>query len=88
MRSLFYAVAVALSILLVACGGGGGGSAKTGLEIPVVSVSGIAFDGLISGGSVNIYDFTAGTKGTLLATATTNTLGLYSTSIQIESRPL
>ena len=79
-----------ITILLSGCGGGGGSGSvtKSGLNIPIVTVSGIAFDGLISGGTVSIYDFTNGTKRNQLATTTTDGKGLYNLTIQIESSPV
>jgi hypothetical protein len=78
-------------VFLTACGGGsaGGSSGSTGSTIPSGSVSGITFDGLILGGTVSVYDFTSGTKGAQLGQATTDgTSGLYSLSLQVESRPV
>lgn len=79
-------------VFLTACGGGGGaggGSGSTGSTIPVGSVSGTAFDGLILNGTVRVYDFSTGTKGVLLGQATTDSsAGLYSLSLQVESRPV
>ena len=51
-------------------------------------VSGKAFDGLIIGGKVRVYDFTTGTKAALLAEAVTDNNGLYSISLQLTSRPV
>ena len=79
-------------VFLTACGGGGGsggGSGSTGSTIPVGSVSGISFDGLIINGTVSVYDFTTGAKGALLGQTTSDgTSGLYSLSLQVESRPV
>ena len=76
--------------LLSGCGGGGtpGSSGVTGSTIPVGAVSGTSFDGLVINGTVSVYDFTTGRKGALLAQATTDGQGLYSLSLQIESRPV
>ena len=75
---------------LTACGGGGGGGSTgpTGSTIPVGSVSGTAFDGLILNGTVSVYDFSTGAKGALLGQATTDGNGLYALSLQVESRPV
>ncbi len=76
-------------VFLNACGGGaGGGSGATGSTIPVGSVSGTSFDGLIINGTVNVYDFTTGAKGALLGQTTSDGTGLYSLSLQVESRPV
>ena len=79
-------------IFLTACGGGGGSSVcstcPTGSTVPYGSVSGKAFDGLILNGTVSVYDFSTGTKGALLGQATTDGSGLYSLSLQVESRPV
>jgi len=79
---------VLLGVLLSACGGGGGESAAP-QPIPTASVSGTAVDGLVFNGTISVYDFSTGAKGALLGQATTNiTTGLYSLTIQSESRPL
>jgi hypothetical protein len=77
-------------LLLSGCGGGGtpGSSGVTGSTIPVGAVSGTSFDGLVINGTVKVYDYTAGSKGALLAQATTDAMGLYNLSLQIESRPV
>lgn len=75
-------------VFLTACGGGGGNSSAPP-PVPFGSVSGTAFDGLILNGTVSIYDFSTGAKGALLGQATTDSSsGLYSLSLQIESRPI
>ena len=74
-----------LSALVISgCGGGG----DSGEPVPTGTVSGTTFDGLISEGDVKVYDFSTGRKGALLASATTNELGLYSLSLQAESGPV
>jgi hypothetical protein len=89
MRTLWILI---LSLVLAACGGGGSSGAcdtcSTGSTIPVGSVSGTTFDGLITSGIVTVYDFTAGVKGSQLAQATSDSSGLYSLSLQIETRPI
>ena len=89
MRTLWI---LALSLVLAACGGGGAGSAcdtcVTGTTIPIGSVSGTTFDGRITNGTVTVYDFTTGAKGAQLAQATSDSNGLYSLSLQVESRPI
>ena len=73
-------------VFLTACGGG---SSSMPPPIPFGSVSGTAFDGLILNGTVSVYDFTTGAKGALLGQATTDSSsGLYSLSLQVESRPV
>ena len=56
--------------------------------IPAGLVSGTTFDGLINNGTVSIYDYTAGVKGNLISTTTSNNLGFYSVTLQVDSRPL
>ena len=82
MRAL---IMVAFSFVLTACGGG---TNTPPPPIPNGSVSGLAFDGLLSGGIVRIYDFTTGSKGSLLAQTTSSNIGFYSVSLQVESRAL
>ncbi len=83
-RALLFSLA-----FLAACGGAGsGGSPSTGSTIPVGVVAGTAFDGLILGGTVSVYDFTTGAKGALLGQITSDGNGLYSLSLQVESRPV
>jgi hypothetical protein len=81
-----------ISVFLSACGGGGSagsaGGNPSGLSIPVGSVSGIGFDGLLINSDISIYDFTSGTKGALLGHAVSDTSGLYKISLQSESRPI
>jgi len=73
-------------VFLTACGGG---SSSMPPPVPFGSVSGTAFDGLILNGTVSVYDFTNGVKGALLGQATTDSSsGLYSLSLQVESRPV
>jgi hypothetical protein len=91
MRTLWI---LALSLVLAACGGGGGGAGSacdtcpTGSSIPIGSVSGTTFDGRITNGTVTVYDFTTGAKGAQLAQATSDSSGLYSLSLQVETRPI
>ena len=79
-------------VFLTACGGGAGGgsgsTSPTGSTIPVGIVSGTSFDGLIINGTVSVYDFTTGAKGALLGQTTSDGTGLYSLSLQVESRPV
>jgi hypothetical protein len=83
------------SLLVISgCGGSGsssgaaGSNRPTGSTIPVGAVSGTSFDGLVINGTVKVYDFTTGSKGALLAQATTDAMGLYNLSLQVESRPV
>jgi len=76
-------------VFLTACGGGAGsGSSPTSSTIPIGVVSGTSFDGLIIGGTVSVYDFTTGAKGALLGQTISDGNGLYSLSLQVESRPV
>ena len=80
---------IALLVYLVFLTACGGGSSSMPPPVPFGSVSGTAFDGLILNGTVSVYDFTNGVKGALLGQATTDSSsGLYSLSLQIESRPV
>jgi len=85
-------LALLVLVFLTACGGSGSSvcsTCPTGSTVPYGSVSGKAFDGLVLGGTVSVYDFTTGAKGALLGQATTDgTTGLYSLSLQVESRPV
>ncbi len=90
MRALLIFV---ISLMLAACGGGGGsgstgGSSPIGSTLPVGTVAGTTFDGLISNGVVTVYDFTNGTKGEKLGQATSDSTGRYSISLQVMSRPI
>lgn len=84
MRYLFLLVL----LLLAACGGGGGGAGTTPPSIPIGSISGVAYGGLISNGTVSIYDYSSGSRGQIIAQTTTDGVGRYSASLQVESRPL
>lgn len=74
-----------LSLLLSACGGG---SNTTPPAVPTAGISGTAFDGLIMNGTVKVYDFSTGAKGVILAQSKTDSRGLYSLTMQVESRPI
>ena len=82
--SAFFA---ALTFGLSGCGGGGAGESQPG-AVPVGSVSGITYDGLIITGTVRVFDFSGGAKGALLAETVSDGDGHYSISLQIESRPV
>lgn len=87
MRYLF--VLVLSCLALAGCGGGGGGSGgASGTTIPVGSISGIAFDGIVASGNVTAYDYSTGSKGAVLAQATTDANGLYSLPLKVEARPV
>jgi Bacterial Ig domain len=78
---------ILLATVLSACSGSGENASPQ--PIPTASVSGAAVDGLVFNGTVSAYDFSTGSKGALLGQATTNiNTGLYSMTIQTESRPL
>ena len=87
-----YLILIFSLLIFSGCGGGSGGAAgsngQTGSTIPVGSVSGTSFDGLVINGTVKVYDYTTGSKGALLAQATTDAMGLYNLSLQVESRPV
>lgn len=78
---------------LAACGGGSGGSVDddtTNLPEPrpQAIVSGVAFDGLIIGGTVEVFDFTGGTKGQKLGSDITDGSGLYSITLSTSDKPI
>jgi len=78
---------ILLALLLTACSGGGGGSTPS--AVPTGKVTGTVLDGLILNGTVTAYDYSTGTKGSVLGQATTDTrTGTYALSLQVESRPL
>lgn len=73
-------------VFLTACGGGGGSAVPA--SVPIGSISGVGFDGLLINANIKIYDFTSGSKGVLLGQGISDTSGLYNLSVQIESRPI
>lgn len=77
-----------LIVFLVSCSGSGGGGNSAPPPVPTSNVSGAAVDGLIIQGTVRVYDFSGGSQGGLLGSATTDAVGHYSVSIQSESRPV
>lgn len=85
MRNMILACCVATA--LVGCGPDGGGS-NVPPPVPVSSVNGAAADGLISHGTIRIYDFSNGTRGALLAETVTDDEGLYELELQTESKPI
>src|SRR5690554_632493 len=75
-----------LSVALSACGGDGSGGVPE--SQPSGSVSGVAFDGLIMNGNVAIYGWD-GSKGELLGSGKTDTLGEYSIDLDgVPSQPV
>lgn len=76
--------AVLIVLLLSACGDGSDSSKP----VQWGTVTGVAFDSLISNATVRIYDFSSGTKGTLLADFKTDSAGLFSTRVQLKSKPI
>ncbi len=74
-------------LFLSACGGGKDNGAVAE-ERPEGQISGTAFDGLIIGGTVEVYEFTDATKGQLLATGETNATGQYSINLSVPSQPV
>ena len=75
---------------LTACGGGSGGDTSGSLPAsrPAGTVSGVAFDGVVSGGTVSIYDFSSGSKGALLGSGQTAADGRFAVSIVTPDKPI
>ena len=91
MRNFSGMTAILLMLaVLSGCNNGPGSSSTSSAPppIPTGTVAGISFDGLINGATISVYDYSKGTKGDLLASATSDNAGLYSLKLQIESRPL
>ncbi len=89
----FTPIVICLALLLTACGGGGSSSsgATSGslpASRPAGTVSGVAFDGVVSGGTVSIYDFSHGSKGALLGSGQTGNDGLFSIAIVTPDKPV
>ena len=72
---------------LAACGGSGGGSSLPS-PIPSGTVKGVAHDNVLIGSKITVYQYSGGTKGASLGTATTNNDGNYSLSVQCETTSL
>ena len=91
--NIFTPIVIFLTLILTACGGGGSssdGSTSGSLpgSRPAGTVSGVAFDGVVSGGTVSIYDFSSGSKGALLGSGQTGNDGLFSISIVTPDKPI
>lgn len=84
-RYLPVAAAVCVS-LLTACGGGGGGPQP----LPEGSISGVAFDGPVAGGTVRAYALNSdGSRGVLVAeSAATSEDGRFRIDLQTSNSPL
>ena len=79
-KSIFPVLSIGfLFCFLWACGGGDSSSST---ESTTNSISGVASKGLVAGGTVNVYAITAGEKGALLGTTTTDEDGNYSLEIE------
>jgi hypothetical protein len=83
MRNLLLMLFV---LFLTACGGNPDNAVPA--AVPTGTVSGTVFDSLIINGTVSVYDFTTGKKGALLAKTVSDNTGLYSLTIQTESKPI
>ena len=57
-------------------------------EVPKVSISGTAFDGLILEGYVTVYAWDGGVRGEVLGTGSTDQEGEYNVEIQSSNRPI
>lgn len=84
-RWVAIAVALCAAVILVNCGGGG---STLPPERPMVSVSGVAYDGPIVGGTVSAYVFDSGVRGELIARATTDSGGFFGLDINTHAGPL
>ena len=89
----FTPIVICLAFLLTACGGGGASSSgSTWGSLPPTrpagTVSGVAFDGVVSGGTVSIYDFSSGARGDLLGSGQTGTDGRFAISIVSSDTPI
>lgn len=81
---------IILFLFISACSGGGGGGASDSPPppVPTTTVSGVAYDAAISGGTASIYAYSGGVKGTQLGQTTTRQDGSFDIPIQSESTPL
>lgn len=88
MKTIRSLVSVSVLFAVVSCGGGGGGGTpepgRDGVPQarPFGTISGVAYDGPIRGGTVTAYEFTDAGKGRALATATTSNDGSFEVSVQ------
>jgi len=80
-----------LAMALAGCGGGGNGSGGSGTSAPPppapqTTVSGVVFaSDVFTSGVVKAYDFTSGTQGGLLASATIGITGTYQLTVPASS---
>ena len=91
--NFFTPIVISLALILTACGGGGSSSSDSTsgslpASRPAGTVSGVAFDSVVSGGTVSIYDFTTGTKGALLGSGQTGADGQFSIEIVTPDKPI
>jgi len=77
-------------IVLATCGGGGGDVPQAAAEIKVGTITGIASLGPIVDGDVTAYNFSTGSQGDILDTATTKTAddGVYTIPLKIKNTPI
>lgn len=91
MKNIVKGILLIGALSLAGCGGGDGGSITDSDENlpaarPVSSLAGYGFDGLIIDGDVNVYDFTGGNKGALLASGKTDGQGFYEVSLSTSNK--
>jgi len=93
--SILFLLFGSVLLALTGCGGGGGSGRSVDDDVsnlpgarPKANVSGVAFDGLIIGGTVDIFDFTSGAKGEKLGSTKTDGSGLYSISLSTSDKPI
>ncbi|HEB85710.1 MAG TPA: hypothetical protein ENI68_01645, partial [Gammaproteobacteria bacterium] len=87
----FTPIVIFLVLVLTACGGSSGGGSTSGslpTSRPAGTVSGVAFDGVVSGGTVSIYDFGSGSKGASLGSGQTGNDGQFSIEIITPDKPI
>ena len=83
-------LAMSILLLLHACGGGGGSGSGSSLppQRPLGAVNGNAVDAVIVDGTVNVYAYQGGVRGSLLGDAVTDQEGYYSLDLRAPSQPI
>ena len=81
MKHFFLLIVIAFTILVASCGGSGGSDSSIPPVRPTGTLSGLAYDGPIAGGTVSAYRWDNGRKGGLVGSAITNSLGEYTLDV-------